>query len=132
MDGYQTQARLMKALQHPVRLAILNVIAGDEACVCHLSAALRASQPTVSQHLMLLRKAGLVASRREGKNVYYRLADPQVPALLNLLNRVANTPLNLNPTGRIEGCPCPHCQEGNPGSSDEAANHRTPAEAQQI
>lgn len=130
MNGFQDQARLLKALQHPLRLAILNVIGEDEACVCHLSTALRASQPTVSQHLMLLRRAGLVASRREGKNVYYRQADPQVADLLEMLNRVANSPSNSDPTGRIEGCPCPHCQEASHETSGTGAKHGTPLEAQ--
>lgn len=65
---------VLKALADPVRLRILNVLAhADEVCVCHLHDVLRLPQSTVSRHLALLRDAGIVAGRREGTWVYYRL-----------------------------------------------------------
>jgi ArsR family transcriptional regulator, arsenate/arsenite/antimonite-responsive transcriptional repressor len=68
---------LLKALADPVRLRILNLLADrDEVCVCHLHAALELPQPTVSRHLAYLRKHKIVATRKEGLWVYYRLAKP--------------------------------------------------------
>jgi ArsR family transcriptional regulator, arsenate/arsenite/antimonite-responsive transcriptional repressor len=68
---------LLKALADPVRLRLLSLLADrDEVCVCHLHEALELSQPTVSRHLAYLRKNGLVATRKEGLWVYYRLAKP--------------------------------------------------------
>ena len=70
---------LLKALADPIRLRLLNLLAGDreEVCVCHLHGALGLAQPTVSRHLAYLRKHGLVAGRKQGLWVYYRLAKPK-------------------------------------------------------
>jgi ArsR family transcriptional regulator len=68
---------LLKALADPVRLRLLSLLADrDEVCVCHLHEALALPQPTVSRHLAYLRKKGLVATRKEGLWVFYRLAKP--------------------------------------------------------
>jgi ArsR family transcriptional regulator len=76
-DSLDASARLLKALADPVRLRLLNLLAGGrEVCVCHLHEALGLPQPTVSRHLAYLRKTGLVAGRKEGLWVYYRLAKP--------------------------------------------------------
>ncbi len=66
----------LKAFADPVRLRLLNLLAGneDEVCVCHLFEALELPQPTVSRHLAYLRQAGLVQTRKDGLWVYYRLA----------------------------------------------------------
>jgi ArsR family transcriptional regulator, arsenate/arsenite/antimonite-responsive transcriptional repressor len=67
---------LFKAFADPVRLRLLNLLAGDEVCVCHLHEALDLPQSTVSRHLAYLRKRGLVIGRKEGLWVHYRLAKP--------------------------------------------------------
>jgi DNA-binding transcriptional ArsR family regulator len=59
-DSYDSQVKLFKALMHPARLAILNVLRTGEACVCHMEAALGYRQAYLSQQLMVLRDAGLV------------------------------------------------------------------------
>ncbi len=58
------------------RIQILLAIGDDEACVCHLEAVTGMRQAVISQHLMLLRKAGLVTPNRAGRNIYYRLKNP--------------------------------------------------------
>ena len=68
---------LFRALADPTRLRLLNLIADREICVCYLVEILRMSQPKVSRHLAYLRRAGIVASRREGKWMHYRLAIPK-------------------------------------------------------
>ena len=67
---------LFKAFADPVRLRLLNLLAGGEVCVCHLHEALDLPQSTVSRHLAYLRKRGLVVGRKEGLWVHYRLAKP--------------------------------------------------------
>jgi ArsR family transcriptional regulator, arsenate/arsenite/antimonite-responsive transcriptional repressor len=67
---------LFKAFADPVRLRLLNLLAGGEVCVCHLHEALDLPQSTVSRHLAYLRKRGLVLGRKEGLWVHYRLAKP--------------------------------------------------------
>lgn len=70
---------LFKCLADDTRVRILLLITREqELCVCELMWALEASQPKVSRHLALLRRAGLLADRRQGQWVYYRL-HPDVP-----------------------------------------------------
>lgn len=115
-DGYQKEARLFQALAHPIRLRILDILARQEACVCHLTAVLGQRQPYVSQQLAALRQAGLVADRREGTLIYYRLADDRLTELLDqgkalaqaLHGRILTFP--PLPVGVLDNCPCPRCQ----------------------
>jgi ArsR family transcriptional regulator len=64
------------------RLKILKLLAGQELCACEVMAALGLTQPTTSHHLGIMERAGVVASRREGKWVFYRLSNPRVAELL--------------------------------------------------
>jgi len=68
---------LFRALADPTRLRLLNLIADREICVCYFVEVLRTSQPKISRHLAYLRKAGIVAARRDGKWMHYRLAIPR-------------------------------------------------------
>ena len=116
---YAPLSDLLKALSHSVRLAILDVLARDEACVCHLMALLGLRQPAVSQHLMVLRNAGLVRDRREGLMVHYRLADARLTGLVALavdLLRAQGQRVTLPeiPSGPLAGCPCPYCSDSSP------------------
>jgi ArsR family transcriptional regulator len=73
------------ALADPTRLRILSLLGDGEVCVCHLHASLDVPQPTASRHLAYLRKAGLVAARREGIWMHYKLAaidNPVVAAVV--------------------------------------------------
>jgi ArsR family transcriptional regulator len=79
----QRQVRIFKALMHPVRLQILDLLRGGELCVCQIEAQLGQRQAYVSQQLAVLRRVGLIADRREGLNTYYRIVEPQVLAMLD-------------------------------------------------
>ncbi len=68
---------LFRALADTTRLRLLNLIADREICVCYFVEILKISQPKISRHLAYLRKAGIVASRREGKWMHYRLTIPK-------------------------------------------------------
>lgn len=74
-------ASFLKALADPTRLRLLHALQGGERCVGDLLAELPCSQANVSKHLALLRTAGIVAFRRQGTQVYYRIADPAVFAI---------------------------------------------------
>lgn len=69
----------LKALAHPVRLRMLSLFRGGELCVCQVTEILGLAPSTISEHLSLLRRAGVIAERKEGKWVFYSLA--QDPAL---------------------------------------------------
>ena len=82
---------LFRALSERTRLRILALLAqGEEVCVCDIHTSLGIPQPTASRHLAYLRKSGLVADRRKGLWVYYRLseqADPVVRGVLGAVGR---------------------------------------------
>lgn len=67
---------LFRALADPTRLRLLNLIGNREICVCYFVEILGISQPKISRHLAYLRRAGVVASRRDGKWMHYRLSVP--------------------------------------------------------
>ena len=126
MDIVQIETNLLKALAHPARLRIIQVLAQDEACVCHLTAILQKRQPYVSQHLMVLREAGLVVDRRDGLMVYYRLAHPGPEELVAVLRQVvlaahANAELPTVPAPPVKGCPCPKCEEARVANTNAEA-----------
>ena len=72
-------SRLFKALGDETRLRIVAMLSHGELCVCHLQEALELSQPNVSRQLGVLRAAGIVADRREGSWVHYRLVPQEDP-----------------------------------------------------
>jgi len=74
--------QLFFGLADMTRLLILQLLKNEELCACEITAALDLTQPTTSHHLGILERAALIASRRDGKWVFYRLADPNVKALL--------------------------------------------------
>jgi len=81
-------ASTFKAMADPARLLLLNFIAAQpsgEACVCHFTAPLGLSQPTVSHHLKLLYDAGLLERERRGTWVYYRIVRERLEALRGAL-----------------------------------------------
>ena len=71
-----------KGLAHPARLRLLAMLAGGELCVCQMTAILGLAPSTVSQHLSVLSRGGLVAERKAGKLVFYRLRDGGAAAAL--------------------------------------------------
>jgi ArsR family transcriptional regulator len=81
-------APLFAALADRTRLRLLNLIAGREVCVCYLVEVLRVGQPKISRHLAYLRNAGVVAARREGKWMHYRLQRPENEATTSILGAV--------------------------------------------
>ena len=89
-DLFSQFARIGKALSHSNRLELLEFIAQGERGVEALAHLARLSVANASQHLQQLRQAGLVLTRKEGKRVFYRLADDDVVRLLELLRGVAS------------------------------------------
>ena len=120
LSAYKAQSNLFKLLNHPVRLAILDILQHDEACVCHMEAVLGKRQAYISQQLAVLRAEGIIRDRRDGWNIYYQIADPRVFELIELAKRFypeqASPPPGLL---KPERCPCPRC------SSEEQNKDRT-------
>jgi DNA-binding transcriptional ArsR family regulator len=88
-SGYERTAIVGRAMADPKRLCVLDSLAAGELSVSDLSARVRCQVPNMSQHLAVLRAAGLVSTRREGTTVYYRLTDPRVLEAFQLLQSIA-------------------------------------------
>ena len=76
-------AELFKTIGHPVRIKILHLLQGGERCVCEMIEEIDIEQSNFSQHLGILKKQGLLDSRKEGQRVIYWLAYPSVMQLLD-------------------------------------------------
>ena len=79
---------VLKLLANPERLLLLCQLSQGEMCVSDLEQALDIHQPTLSQQLGVLRNEGVVQTRREGKNIFYSVADPAVLQILALLYKL--------------------------------------------
>lgn len=105
------EARLLKALAHPVRLQIARIVGQEESCVCHLECRTGLRQAYLSQQLSILREAGLLAERRVGTFIYYRLADPRLAEVIASVQRVAGSVDRSLPPLDPARCSCPRCSE---------------------
>ena len=85
----QRTANVARALSDPKRLCVLETLATGERSVGELSRDVGCQVPNMSQHLAVLRSAGLVSTRREGTTVIYRLADPRVIDAYRLMNDIS-------------------------------------------
>jgi ArsR family transcriptional regulator len=77
-----------RALADHTRLRLLNLLSESEVCVCYFVEVLRMNQPKISRHLAYLRRAGLVAARREGKWMHYRIVEPPDPHAARIFREV--------------------------------------------
>lgn len=75
---YEARAEIVKALAHPTRLYIVDQLSREEKCVCELTEKIGADMSTVSRHLSVLKKAGIVQMDKRGLKVYYQLRVPCV------------------------------------------------------
>ena len=107
ISNYQSNAELFQIFSHPVRLQILDELRKQPCCVCHLQFLTRRPQAYVSQQLRVLRDAGLVTDEKDGQNVYYRLNDRKVDALLVVALGSVETACTL------ADCSCPKCTQEN-------------------
>lgn len=81
-------AGIFKALSHPTRIAIVNLLSSGERCVCEILPALRVEQPTLSKHLAILKREGLLSCRRDGPKMIYRLNTKRVCAIIQLAQAI--------------------------------------------
>lgn len=96
------------ALADRTRLRLLNLVAGGEVCVCFFVEVLGEPQPKISRHLGVLRNAGLVAARREGKWMHYRLTRPAelAPLLDTVLATLRKDPEMVKDRAALERACC--------------------------
>ena len=102
-------SNLLASIDNPVRVQILLAIGHGEACVCHLEAMLGLRQAYISQQLMTLRKKKIIASRREGKYIYYRLVKPKVLEVIQSAGEIVGVPKDALEIQEHSNCECPKC-----------------------
>ncbi len=123
MKNYQIQTQMYKALMHPTRLAILDILRDGEQCVCHMEAVFGLRQAHISQHLMVLRDAGLVTDRREGWNIFYRVCKPEIYEVIDAMNsfcgETAGSTASAKPEASAKACLCPKCSAVTPPSGEK-------------
>jgi ArsR family transcriptional regulator len=116
MRTFEEQASsILSVLGNSFRIQIAIALSGQEACVCHLEQLLKKRQAYISQHLMVMRDAGLLETRRDGKYIYYRLSDKE--GVLDLIRSAAviaglnADEMPLLPMEQIlSQCVCPNCE----------------------
>jgi DNA-binding transcriptional ArsR family regulator len=114
---FNNEAEIFGAMSHPARLEILDLLCDGEACVCHIQAMLDYRQAFISQHLNILRQAGLITSRKEGARLYYKLSDPGFLEMMDHARTFLQSirkwqPELSNPAGlerQKKSCNCPQC-----------------------
>jgi ArsR family transcriptional regulator len=99
-------ARLFHALADETRIAALQLLRNGELCVCELQAELGAAQSRLSFHLKVLKEAGLVTDRREGRWSYYTINDEMVQKAHDLVRELATPPDNRRRSLRVLGDCC--------------------------
>jgi ArsR family transcriptional regulator len=96
-DLLELKAELLRALAQPTRLRILETLGSGERCVGEISRQIQQDQPTVSRHLGLLRRSGLLVARKQGLKVLYRIADGEVMRILGQMQEVLERQLRRRP-----------------------------------
>src|SRR6476661_2803797 len=91
---------LFKALADKTRLRILALLGGNEVCVCHIHDSLGLPQPTVSRHLAYLRRAGLVAVRRDGVWMHYHVSKSLDPVVQRVLDAAVDALMQVPTTNQ--------------------------------
>lgn len=90
-DKRMARAKVIKALAHPTRLLLIDKLSEGDKCVCDLTAIALVDISTVSKHLSVLKKAGLVNSKKDGLKVIYHLLMPCVSNFFSCIDNVITT-----------------------------------------
>ncbi len=84
---YEKQAQIVKAMAHPVRIAVLDYLRDGERCVCDIAEHIGCERSNVSQHLSVMLSAGILECRKDGLNVMYKL---KAPCVLGFFDCITN------------------------------------------
>jgi ArsR family transcriptional regulator len=107
-QALDAQTQVFKILTHPARIAILNILRDGEHCVCHMETYLGFRQSYISQQLAVLREASLIQDRRDGWNIFYRVVNPDIYAVLDAVQKFVEIEPNDVQESSVN-CNCPTC-----------------------
>ncbi len=94
-ERYRLHAEVCRVLTDPKRLMLLDVLRDGERSVTELADEVGCALANASQHLSVLRSAGLVGTRREGTTIYYHLAEPEIVAACDVIHRIVGRRMGL-------------------------------------
>jgi ArsR family transcriptional regulator len=107
-------SNILKVLGSPFRIELLFEIGRGEACVCHLVAVFKKRQAFISQHLMVLRDAGILKTRRDKKYIYYSVSDMDIFSILEktagLFGDGQEPAFQIQKLSSASKCNCPKCE----------------------
>ncbi len=90
MDRQEWAVKMCKALGHPVRFQIVKYLMSGPRCVCELNEDMEFSQSNLSQHLKILKEAGIVSSRKVGLKIFYKLDNGKINEVMEALEAAAD------------------------------------------
>ena len=93
---YNLHAEICKVFSNPIRLEILNLLRDKEMSVTELIHTSKLSQANISQHLSIMKSKGIVVSKRNGKNIYYKLSNPKIVKAFDIIRDVLTENLKRN------------------------------------
>lgn len=85
---YERQAKIAKAVAHPLRMAVIDFLKGGERCVCEIAERVGSERSNISRHLAVMVHAGVLTCRKDGLKVFYSLKTPCVAEWLSCITRV--------------------------------------------
>lgn len=100
LERYRLHAEICKVLTDPKRLMLIDALRSGERSVGELASAVGSSLANVSQHLAVLRHAGLVDTRRAGTSIHYRLSEPELVAACDIIDGLVRRRLRSSDRGR--------------------------------
>lgn len=87
-DKYIQRSEIIKAISHPTRLFIVDFLSGGEKCVCEIVEQVGVDVSTISKHLLLMKKAGILKDEKRGLKVFYKLKCPCITSLFDCLDGI--------------------------------------------
>ena len=88
-NKYETMAEIFKSFADPTRLMILKLLSENESmCVCKIIEELKKPQPTISHHLNILKKSGLIKARKEGTWNHYYIVNPKIKYIISTMENI--------------------------------------------
>lgn len=91
MDEQEKSIKIFKALGHPIRYKIVKFLYDGPKCVCKLNEDIEFSQANLSQHLKILKEAGIVSSEKVGMNVHYKISNEEIKNIINSVDKLVKS-----------------------------------------
>jgi ArsR family transcriptional regulator len=87
MNQQEISVRIFKALGHPIRYKIVKFLYDGPKCVCKLNEDIEFSQANLSQHLKILKEAGILSSEKVGMNIHYRISSEEIKNIIDSVDK---------------------------------------------